>query len=58
MDLKEEVDPYNLDTLTTLSQYRAYQSRFPVQVTEELDNQVVEDRPSARKVQVEVGTAQ
>lgn len=37
MDLKEEVDPYNLDTLTTLSQYRAYQSRFPVQVTEELD---------------------
>lgn len=37
MDLEEEVDPYNLGTLMTLSQYRAYQSRFPIEATEELD---------------------
>jgi hypothetical protein len=37
MDLEEEVDPYNLGTLMALSQYRAYQSHFPVEAMEELD---------------------
>jgi hypothetical protein len=42
MDLEEEIDPYNLVTLLTLSQYRAYQGRFPTEATEELDTKMEE----------------
>ncbi|KAI9332752.1 hypothetical protein BD770DRAFT_301157, partial [Pilaira anomala] len=37
MDLEEEVDPFNLGTLMTTTQYRSYQDRFPAEPTEELD---------------------
>lgn len=37
MDLEEEVDPFNLETLMTITQYRSYQDRFPAEPTEELD---------------------
>ncbi|GAA5816025.1 hypothetical protein MFLAVUS_009547 [Mucor flavus] len=42
VDWEEEVDPYNLCTLLTLSQYRAFQSRFPTEDIEELDVQIKE----------------
>jgi hypothetical protein len=42
MNLVEEVDPYNVDTLLTLSQYRAFQNRFPAKATEELDTRIEE----------------
>ncbi|KAI9483953.1 MAG: hypothetical protein EXX96DRAFT_632653 [Benjaminiella poitrasii] len=39
---EEEVDPYNLGTLLTLSHYRAFQNRFPTEDIEELDVQMEE----------------
>ncbi|KAG1139223.1 hypothetical protein G6F38_009988 [Rhizopus arrhizus] len=42
VEWEEEVDPYNFGTLLTLSQYRAFQSRFPTEGIEELDVQMEE----------------
>lgn len=42
VEWEEEVDPHNLGTLLTLSQYRTFQSRLPTDDIEELDVQMVE----------------
>jgi len=42
VEWEEEVDPYNFGTLLTLSQYRAFQSRFPTEGIEKLDVQMEE----------------
>lgn len=51
MDLEEEVDPFNLGTLMTITQYRSYQDRFPAEPTEELD---VEMEEAAEELSKEV----
>ncbi|KAI9277884.1 hypothetical protein BY458DRAFT_545610 [Sporodiniella umbellata] len=74
IDLEEEVDPFNLGTLMTITQYRSYQDHFPAEPTEELDVEMEEAAeelskevagvkllkaaPSARKAQVEIRTGQ
>ncbi|KAG1173276.1 hypothetical protein G6F46_004006 [Rhizopus delemar] len=40
MKLVEEIDSYNVGTLLTLSQYRAFQIRFPIEATEGLDTRM------------------
>ncbi|KAG2215958.1 hypothetical protein INT45_010102 [Circinella minor] len=42
MDIKEDIDPYNLGTLMTLTQYRSFWDRFPTEPTEELDTRMEE----------------
>lgn len=37
MDFEEKVDPYNIGTLLTPSEYRAFQNRFPPGANEALD---------------------
>ncbi|KAI8639547.1 hypothetical protein BD408DRAFT_263899 [Parasitella parasitica] len=51
MDLEEEVDPFNLGTLMTITQHRSYQDRFPAEPTEELD---VEMEEAAEELSKEV----
>lgn len=51
MDLEEEVDPFNLGTLMTITQYRCYQDRFPAEPTDELD---VEMEEAAEELSKEV----
>ncbi|KAL0074352.1 hypothetical protein J3Q64DRAFT_1606031, partial [Phycomyces blakesleeanus] len=59
MDYEEEIDPYNITSLMTISQYRVHQGRFPTEATEELDThmeeiseELAEDSATGRKYQV------
>ncbi|KAG2214156.1 hypothetical protein INT45_002646 [Circinella minor] len=42
MDIEEDIDPYNLGTLMTLTQYHSFRDRFPTEPTEELDTRMEE----------------
>jgi hypothetical protein len=42
MDFEKEVDPYNVDTLLTLSEYCTFQNRFPAEANEKLDTKMEE----------------
>ncbi|KAI8322161.1 hypothetical protein EDC96DRAFT_490884 [Choanephora cucurbitarum] len=40
VEWEEEISPYDIGTLLTLSQYRAFQSHFPTNDIKELDLQI------------------
>lgn len=42
MNFEKEVDPYNVDTLLTLSEYCTFQNRFLAEANEELDTKMEE----------------
>lgn len=42
MDWEEEIDPFNLQTLKTLSRYKATQKEIPMVVEEQLDQTMSE----------------